>query len=103
MALIDDLLRQTRERRQEAGEETPDFFADFNGIPGAWTGPSSTSMTRTPYGALRTTLKAEIDEAAWATLHSDTSLPFARPNSGRVAVKVINHLGDEVMKVFRIT
>jgi adenine-specific DNA-methyltransferase len=56
-----------------------------------------------PYGALKTTLKAEIDEAAWATLHSDTSRPFAKPKSGRIAVKVINHLGDEVMKVFRVT
>ena len=55
-----------------------------------------------PYGALKTTLKAEIDEAAWATLHSDTSRPFDKPQSGRIAVKVINHLGDEVMKVFRV-
>jgi adenine-specific DNA-methyltransferase len=55
-----------------------------------------------PYGALKTTLKAEIDEAAWATLHSDTSRPFNKPKSGRIAVKVINHLGDEVMKVFRV-
>ncbi|MEI6416019.1 MAG: site-specific DNA-methyltransferase, partial [Pseudomonadota bacterium] len=53
-----------------------------------------------PYKSLRTTLKAEIDEAAWATLHSDTSRPFSKPTSGRIAVKVINHLGDEVMKVF---
>jgi len=55
-----------------------------------------------PYSALRTTLKAEIDHEAWATLNSDTSRPFARPNSGRIAVKVINHLGDEVMKVFKV-
>ncbi len=55
-----------------------------------------------PYKALKTTLKAEIDEEAWATLNSDTSRPFAKPTSGRIAVKVINHLGDEVMKVFRI-
>jgi adenine-specific DNA-methyltransferase len=55
-----------------------------------------------PYGALKTTLKAEIDEPAWATLHSDTSRPFDKPRSGRIAVKVINHLGDEVMKVFRV-
>ena len=54
-----------------------------------------------PYKALKTTLKAEINEEAWATLRSDTSRPFARPQSGRIAVKVINHLGDEVMKVFR--
>ena len=55
-----------------------------------------------PYKALRTTLKAEIDAEAWATLHSDVSRPFPKPRSGRIAVKVINHLGDEVMKVFRI-
>ena len=56
-----------------------------------------------PYKALKTTLKAEIDQDAWASLHSDTSRAFDRPKSGRVAVKVINHLGDEVMKVFRIS
>jgi adenine-specific DNA-methyltransferase len=55
-----------------------------------------------PYKALKTTLKAEINEEAWATLHSDTSRPFNKPDSGRIAVKVINHLGDEVMKVFRV-
>jgi len=55
-----------------------------------------------PYRALKTTLKAEIDAAAWASLNSDTSRPFRKPKSGRIAVKVINHLGDEVMKVFRV-
>jgi adenine-specific DNA-methyltransferase len=55
-----------------------------------------------PYKALKTTLKAEINEEAWATLHSDISRPFDKPESGRIAVKVINHLGDEVMKVFRV-
>ncbi len=54
-----------------------------------------------PYKSLKTTLKAEIDEEAWSSLHSDVSRPFDRPASGRIAVKVINHLGDEVMKVFR--
>ena len=55
-----------------------------------------------PYKALKTTLKAEIDADAWATLNSDTSRPFDKPKSGRIAVKVINHLGDEVMKVFKV-
>ncbi|MGO9466335.1 MAG: site-specific DNA-methyltransferase [Isosphaeraceae bacterium] len=55
-----------------------------------------------PYKALKTTLKAEIDEEAWSSLYSDTSRPFQKPKSGRIAVKVINHLGDEVMKVFRV-
>jgi adenine-specific DNA-methyltransferase len=55
-----------------------------------------------PYKSLKTTLKAEIDEEAWSSLYSDTSRPFAKPKSGRIAVKVINHLGDEVMKVFSV-
>ena len=55
-----------------------------------------------PYSALKTTLKAEINEEAWSTLHSDTSRAFPKPANGRIAVKVINHLGDEVMKVFRV-
>ena len=55
-----------------------------------------------PYGALKTTLKAEIDADVWATLNSAMSRPFPMPKSGRIAVKVINHLGDEVMKVFRV-
>jgi adenine-specific DNA-methyltransferase len=56
-----------------------------------------------PYKALKTTLKAEIDEEAWESLYSDTSRPFPKPKSGRIAVKVINHLGDEVMKVKAIS
>ncbi|PWR17909.1 site-specific DNA-methyltransferase [Zavarzinia aquatilis] len=55
-----------------------------------------------PYKSLKTALKAEIDEDAWATLYADTSRPFPRPRSGRIAVKVINHFGDEVMKVFGV-
>ncbi|MDP2846605.1 MAG: site-specific DNA-methyltransferase [Humidesulfovibrio sp.] len=55
-----------------------------------------------PYKALKTTLKAEINAEAWETLNSDTSRPFDKPKDGRIAVKVINHLGDEVMKVFRV-
>ena len=55
-----------------------------------------------PYKALRSTLKAEINREAWETLHSDTSRLFDKPKSGRIAAKVINHLGDEVMKVFKV-
>ncbi len=43
-----------------------------------------------------------IDEDAWATSHSDAARPFPRPKSGRISVKVINHLGDEVIEVFRV-
>ena len=56
-----------------------------------------------PYKALKTTLKAEIDTEAWQSLHSDTSRPFKKPDSGRIAVKAINHLGDEVMKVIDVS
>ena len=55
-----------------------------------------------PYKALKTSLKAEIDPEAWAALKSDTSRPFPRPASGRIAVKVVNCLGDEAMKAFRV-
>lgn len=55
-----------------------------------------------PYKSLRNTLKGEIDADAWASLHSDVSRPFDKPSKGRIAVKVINHLGDEVMKVLSV-
>ncbi len=55
-----------------------------------------------PIQVLKTTLKAEINAEAWESLNSDTSRAFDKPASGRIAVKVINHLGDEVMKVFRV-
>jgi adenine-specific DNA-methyltransferase len=55
-----------------------------------------------PYDRLKRALRAEIDEAAWSSLYSTTSRPFAKPESGKIAVKVINHYGDEVLKVFLI-
>ena len=55
-----------------------------------------------PYTALRNSLRAEISEDAWQSLHSSVSRPFHKPTSGRIAVKAINHLGDEVLKVFRV-
>jgi adenine-specific DNA-methyltransferase len=55
-----------------------------------------------PYKSLKAALKAEINEEAWSTLYSDTSRPFPRPETNRIAVKVINHFGDEVMKVFSV-
>jgi len=55
-----------------------------------------------PYKRLKSVLKADIDEEAWATLHRTESRPFSRPESGRIAVKVINDYGDEVLKVFEV-
>lgn len=53
-----------------------------------------------PYDKLKRALKADIDEAAWSTLYSTVSRPFSRPSTGKIAVKVVNHYGDEVMKVY---
>ncbi len=55
-----------------------------------------------PYAKLKRALRAEIDEAQWATLYSTKSYPFEPPSSGKIAVKVINHYGDEVLKVYKV-
>ena len=51
---------------------------------------------------LQRALKAEIDEDAWASLYSTVSRPFEAPSTGKIAVKVINHCGDEVLKVYEV-
>ena len=53
-----------------------------------------------PYDKLRRALRADISDEAWATVNSTVSRPFPQPRTGKVAIKVINHYGDEVMKVF---
>ncbi len=55
-----------------------------------------------PYKRLKVALKADIDEDAWASLHRTTSRPFDQPDTGKIAIKVINDYGDEVMKVFKL-
>ena len=101
---VDVFHPQTGEVRSDSADGIACWFldTDYNGesffvrhayFPGAATDP---------YKALKTTLKAEIDQEAWESLRRDVSRPFAKPTSGRIAVKVINHLGDEVMKVFRV-
>lgn len=55
-----------------------------------------------PYDRLKRALRSEIDEEAWATMYQTLSRPFAKPETGRIAVKVINHYGDEVMKVYEV-
>jgi adenine-specific DNA-methyltransferase len=47
-------------------------------------------------------LRAETDESAWSMLYTNTFIPFEKPKSGRIAVKVINHYGDEVLKAFEV-
>jgi adenine-specific DNA-methyltransferase len=55
-----------------------------------------------PYERLRKALKSEVDEAAWSSLYSTISRPFDKPKTEKIAVKVINHYGDEVLKVYRV-
>jgi adenine-specific DNA-methyltransferase len=57
---------------------------------------------REPYEKRKRALRAEIDEAAWSALYSTKSRPFEKPASGKIAVKVINHYGDEVLKVYEV-
>jgi adenine-specific DNA-methyltransferase len=56
-----------------------------------------------PYKKLKTALKADIDEDAWGSLYSTVSRPFPKPDNGKIAVKVVNDYGDEVMKVFEVS
>jgi adenine-specific DNA-methyltransferase len=56
-----------------------------------------------PFARLKRALKADIDEEAWASLYQTESRPFPRPETGKIAVKVINDYGDEVMKVFEVS
>jgi adenine-specific DNA-methyltransferase len=55
-----------------------------------------------PYEHLQRALRAEIDEGAWSALYSTISRPFDPPETGKIAVKVINHYGDEVLKVYEV-
>jgi adenine-specific DNA-methyltransferase len=55
-----------------------------------------------PYEKLQKALRAEVDEDTWASLYRTESRPFDRPDTGKIAVKVINHYCDEVMKVFEV-
>jgi adenine-specific DNA-methyltransferase len=56
-----------------------------------------------PYERLRKALRADIDESAWQTLYRTTSRPFKKPSTGKIAIKVINHYGDEVLKAYAIS
>ncbi len=55
-----------------------------------------------PYAKLQRALRAEVDEQAWASLYRTRSRPFPPPTSGKIAVKVVNHYGDEVLQVYDV-
>jgi len=55
-----------------------------------------------PYEKLQRALRAQVDEAAWSTLYRTVSRPFPKPSTGKIAVKAINHYGDEVLRVMTV-
>lgn len=55
-----------------------------------------------PYDKLKRALRAEVDEGAWSSLYRTVSRPFPVPDNGKIAIKVINHYGDEVLKVYEV-
>jgi hypothetical protein len=61
---------------------------------------SGASSITSPYKQVKRALKAEIDESVWASLYAAVSRPFEKPETGKIAIKVINHYGDEVLKVY---
>ena len=64
--------------------------------------PEAGHLGKIGYDRLKRALRADIDEAAWSSLYSTVSRPFDKPESGKIAVKVINHYGDEVLKVYAV-
>jgi adenine-specific DNA-methyltransferase len=56
-----------------------------------------------PYEKLKRALRAEVEEGAWSALYGARSRPFEKPKTGKIAVKVINHYGDEVLKVYEVS
>ena len=101
---VDVFNPSTGDVRSDEPNKIPCWFVDtdYNGESFFVRHAYFPGTNNDPYKSLKTTLRAEINQEAWESLRSDTSRPFNRPESGRIAVKVINHLGDEVMKVFRV-
>ena len=93
----------TQELRNSSTDEVACWFVDtsYNGESFFVRHAYFTGADQ-PYERLRKALKAEVDEAAWSSLYSTVSRPFAKPTTGKIAIKVINHYGDEVLKVYVI-
>ena len=99
-------LTFTTRRRARSGTHRPTTSPAGSSTPTTTVRVSScatpTSPARRALREAERALRAEIDEAAWSSLYSTVSRPFAKPETGKIAVKVINHYGDEVLKVFGI-
>ena len=101
---VDVFRPQTGKIRSDNPRDIPCWFvdSDYDGESFFVRHAYFPGTTNDPYKALKTTLKNEVDREAWESLRRTVSRPFPKPASGRIAVKVINHLGDEVMKVLRV-
>jgi len=85
------------------GEGVGDAVGVGEGVgDGVGVGSGTATGAEEPYEKLKRALRAEIDEAAWSALYSTRSYPFDQPSTGKIAVKVINHYGDEVLKVYEV-
>lgn len=93
----------TQEIRSDSTDEVACWFIDtsYNGESFFVRHAYFTGADQ-PYERLCKALRAEVDEAAWSTLYSTVSRPFERPKTEKIAVKVINHYGDEVLKVYDV-
>jgi adenine-specific DNA-methyltransferase len=99
-----DVYPTTGEIRSSSIDDIPRWFIDSDcDEQGYFVRHAYFTGADEPYKKLQRALKAEIDEAAWSTLYSTVSRPFDAPSTGRIAVKVINHYGDEVLKVYACT
>ena len=93
----------TGQIRSASTDDIPCWFIDSNyNSESFFVRHAYFTGTEEPYDQLKRTLRAEIDEAAWNSLYSTASRPFDNPETGKFAVKVINHYGDEVLKVFEL-
>jgi adenine-specific DNA-methyltransferase len=93
----------TQELRNDSTDEVACWFIDtsYNG-ESFFVRHAYFTGKEQPYERLRKALRADIDEGAWSSLYSTVSRPFQRPGTGKIAVKVINHYGDEVLKVYGV-
>jgi adenine-specific DNA-methyltransferase len=57
---------------------------------------------RRAFDKLKTAPKVDVDEEAWASLYRTEIRPFAQPRPAGIAVQVINHYGDKVLRGFMI-
>jgi adenine-specific DNA-methyltransferase len=93
----------TKEVRQSGKDDLACWFIDTNyNAESFFVRQAYFLGSNDPFKALRRALQADVNEHAWRTMYSARSRPFAVPETGRIAVKIVNHYGDEILKVYDI-